>query len=111
MADSELGFETPARLHGHERYVAKWRNKALVGEYQSGNISISTLAEKYGISERQACLILGEKPSSISFCRKSFFAQIPARIKKTFPRLHDASEYLQGLVRRGGCVPKEKRHQ
>lgn len=59
---AELFDGTPARLYGHRRWLVKWRDKQMRGEYDGGGISVVDLARKYGVSERHAYNILGQEP-------------------------------------------------
>ncbi len=59
---SELFDGTPARLYGHRRWLVKYRDQQMRGDYDNGGISVVDLARKYGVSERHAYNILGQEP-------------------------------------------------
>lgn len=59
---SELFAGTTACFFGHRRYLLRWRDQRIRAEYDQGGISVTELARKYQLSERQVYTILGQQP-------------------------------------------------
>ena len=59
---SELFNGTTACFFGHQRFLNRWRDKQIRAEYDRGGITVSKLARKYTICERQMYNILGQQP-------------------------------------------------
>jgi hypothetical protein len=122
VVDPITNVRTPIRARTHGRLIGmavnlhteieKRRNAAIVAEWKGGGIDVSSLARRYGLSERLIYSILKEENGlSINCAYRLFVLRIPAKSRWLMPLLRILRWMVRYSDRRHECPVPERRHQ